>query len=416
MPEYTPTDVIRALNPEAEQAQAAREAAALRMKHSAQPPSGRQEGTFTKVVTDPGFLASFLPPVALHNMYQKAREGDYMGALSAAPIAGTAVARAGLKGVDALMRAAPKTMALGAGAAGMMAPAAAGEHGSPGALVPMPRPNPVRQQEALGIEAQRRAQEVEEAKARGLNQADIDKVTAQNQMTVRMEEQRKQAELARENQAKAAEQPWRERNPGLANALSMAGVGAAAAFPAIGKATGTIMKNAYAGRWEDAVKRAATVADQGGAPALRAANELKAFQAGVGAPPKGSTMTALGVGAAAPLTDSYLPLGIDAGFAPEGSPAKKQAVDSLMDPRQNAERIMAGLITGVPAAVTGHKLGSFMPQRLTPAAASQGLVNTIEAGADAAKRAAIAQKSAATRAAKVGTTKVKKSKSKSTEE
>lgn len=196
----------------------------------------------------------------------------------------------------------------------------------------------------------------------------------------RRELETKQAsdQYARDQDAAARNAPFREKFPGLTNALPAAGLAAAFLPPALTKAAKQAGANKFASAWQGVVDDASALMDAGGKiPAAQKkilGGQLAAFEAE--APTKLNTTPSLGVtlpGAAIAGDMPLVPMEYDATMLPPDNPNRQSALNTLTNPAELAKRVAPALMMGLPASKLGGGLPSVLPAVRAPAEESKGL-------------------------------------------
>jgi hypothetical protein len=387
-----PTPMSSAPMPdEAQQAQAAREAAAQRLQQQAQPAGGRGEGAVSEFIMQNTPIAS--PTVRSFEAY---KQGDYPsmaleGAQTAVQMAAPAVVGPIARGaggiISTLMRTFPKASAA-VGATGLTGAAVATTGESSQKL------NRAQQQEVemkrQQIEAQSKADlekarleaegkaKTEETKAK----AEQERLKLEADIRQRESEQKaqavQQAEERATKQREAAEQAEREatireRHPVLANAITAAGYTLAAIVPLRANYLKVMENRGFIEKWEQTAQAAEKAYLEGNKTAAQLQlNKLKEFQERLKKLDGSKLGRAILVAnsAAFPVEIGMLPEFAD---AVTGTPEqKKKAQDTLLD----WHRLPSAIGLGTALATAGYKWPIRKSGAAGVEAASKGLVET----------------------------------------
>lgn len=371
------------------EAQAAREAAAMRMRQAAQPEGGRQEGAMSAALSDPALLFNLSPLGMARDSMRAANEGDYgQAAMSAAPLVAP-MAGPAVRAVGGAMQAFPKASALATGLAGMLSSSEA----APKLTREQQRQLEMetsRARNAAELDQQKRAQEAEIARQGAAQQVELERARREGDLATQQaaaqadtERQRAEAEYQQQEAVRQSQLPFRERYPGLANALPFAGVGAAAASPYAVRLGKALFNNAGVRQMEGAVGRGETAlagADKGAI--TRSLGELKSIQKSGAAAPEGPVSAGpgtLALSAGLPAEAALLPAEYDLQMLPTDNPNREAAKKMLTDPTELAKRVIPGLLQGIPAATLGNKVPAVWPEKLPPISNMEGLIAALRA-------------------------------------
>ncbi len=238
-------------------------------------------------------------------------------------------------------------------------------------------------QELEGATASRLAREQSEtstaaARQQSLDAAEAERIKAENASRIAIEQQRGTDAASRENEAALANRPFREKFPGLANAMSNSGLALAALLPYGTRAWQAGKQSGFIKSWESTVAKAEDALTKGDMPQARLlVNQLDGFRKQAASMEKagakgGSNMGMYAASAALPLETSMAPEQID--LASGSAEAKARAIESLTDP----VRVPAGLAQGATFAAIGAKAPLMGANRVAPEAASAGAVKTFQ--------------------------------------
>jgi hypothetical protein len=383
---------------DADEAQRAREAAAMRMRQSAQPEGGRQEGALSAALSDPATVFNASPLGMARDAMTAANEGNYgQAALSAAPLVAPALGPA-VRAAGGLMQAYPKAAALVAALAGTGASVEAADRDPKNPewwrskREPPPNIDPFAEPGLTPEETQRYTAQLDpnfeklgpmgkkEAMARrdaaqgpltssseaflkekiARSRSDWDRTLQDKQAAYEAE----QARLDVEDQKYREEnQSFREAHPLAAPIIQGIGAGTALAFPLAARGMALRRNNAVASQLDDAVaaaEAASTVRGTGSGPLrVGASQRLKSAMGDEGVGRMANTSTplpeqlawALGGGTEGAAT-AVAPYIVDQETLPMNSHGREEAGD----PMNWAARAGYGFIPGAAAGLFGARI------------------------------------------------------------
>lgn len=357
---------------EAAEAEAARVAAALRMRQAARPVGGRKEGELTAALSDPATVFNASPLGALRTALTATNEGNYGDAAMAVAPYAVPFAGPAIRGATRMLTAAPKVAAGAVGTGAALTAADAGERtpASPEwwrsqrepqpTVAPFVAPGLTPEEaqrytaplppgfDSLGPQGKRDATARRDAAQERLTKSrdaflkeKVDRARADWDASLQGQQSAYDAEQARldkEDQAfKLANQSTREAYPYASGALQAGGAAAAFALPRWARGQARTRNDALVGQVNEAMAEAdaAKTLGKGGNAVRNAA--LARLRAATGAsgvgrmtdptPTLSSTLAAGGLGAVEGAFGALAPYIADSETLPMGSHGREESSD-----------------------------------------------------------------------------------------